>query len=78
MLPIDHLNSASDPRLPEVLPLAVKPRMACRMIGCGLTRLYQLLANGELESYRDGGSRMILTSSIVARVQRLAAAAKAS
>ena len=61
----------------DTSPLAVKPREACRMLGCGITRLYELINAGELESYRDGGSRMITTRSIVDRVERLAAAAKA-
>jgi hypothetical protein len=69
MLPITFLNESGDPRLP--LPLAVKPRVACRMLSCGTTRLYELLGTGELESYRDGGARMITTRSILARVERL-------
>ena len=61
----------------DTSPLAVKPREACRMLGCGITRLYELINAGELESYRDGGARMITTRSIVDRVERLAATAKA-
>jgi excisionase family DNA binding protein len=78
MLLIDLLNHAGDPRLPTVIPLAVKPREAARMLGCGLTRLYELMANNELESFRDGASRKITTRSIVARIDRLAAAAAKS
>jgi excisionase family DNA binding protein len=73
MLPINFLNQSGDPRL----PLAVGPREACRLLSIGITRLYELIGNGELESYRDGGSRRITTRSIVARVERLAATAKA-
>jgi hypothetical protein len=39
----------------ELGPLVVRPRAACRMLDCGITRLYELLAAGELESFADGG-----------------------
>ena len=51
-------------------PLVVSPRTACRMLSCGLTRLYELIAARELESYRDGASRRITTRSICAYVER--------
>lgn len=69
---INLLNHSTDPRL----PLAVSPREACRLLSVGITRLYELIGNGELESYKDGGARRVTTKSIVARVERLAAAAK--
>lgn len=43
---------------------AVKPRKAAEMLGCGITRLYELLNEGRLASYKDGASRMVLVSSI--------------
>lgn len=46
------------------LPLVVKPRGACELLGCGNTRLYALIAAGELQSFRDGRSRKIVVSSI--------------
>lgn len=51
-------------------PLVVAPREACRMLSIGLTRLYELLHDGDLESYRDGGSRRITVASIQAYVER--------
>jgi excisionase family DNA binding protein len=36
----------------------------------GREKIYQLLNSGELESYRDGGSRKILWRSIEAYVER--------
>ena len=45
-------------------PLLVKPKVAWKLLGCGNTRGYQLLAAGELESFRDGGSRKITVDSI--------------
>jgi hypothetical protein len=45
-------------------PLLVPPKAAWRMLGCGNTRGYELLAAGELVSFRDGKSRKIVVSSI--------------
>ncbi|MEY9360928.1 excisionase family DNA binding protein [Bradyrhizobium yuanmingense] len=44
--------------------LGVSPRKAAEILGCGRTRIYQLLKAGELLSYREGAARRILTSSI--------------
>lgn len=51
-------------------PLVVSPARAKAMLDCGTTRLYELIAAGELESFRDGKSRKITVSSIRARVAR--------
>jgi excisionase family DNA binding protein len=51
--------------------LAVSPREACRLLAVGNTRLYELLAAGELESYLDGRMRRVTTRSIRARIARL-------
>jgi hypothetical protein len=67
--PIQRLPISPD------FPLVVSPAKAMSMLDCGRTRLYQLLARGEIESYRDGKSRKILVASILARVARLLAAA---
>jgi hypothetical protein len=48
----------------EFGPLVVKPKGACRMLGCGITRLYELLNAGELDSFLDGRTRKITTASI--------------
>jgi excisionase family DNA binding protein len=52
-------------------PFAVSPRRACLLLDVGNTKLYALLAAGELESYRDGRSRKIVTASIRRRIARL-------
>jgi excisionase family DNA binding protein len=59
----------------DVEPLVVKPKVAWKMLGCGNTRGYELLAAGELESYKDGRSRKITVASIKAFVNRQLAAA---
>jgi excisionase family DNA binding protein len=45
-------------------PLAIRPREACRMLSIGLTRLYELLNEGELDSFLVGRSRRVTVASI--------------
>jgi hypothetical protein len=45
-------------------PLVVKPRDARHMLACSNTRLYELLAARELDSFLDGRSRKITMESI--------------
>lgn len=45
-------------------PLAVPPRLACQLLSVGLTRLYELLNAGELDSFHIGRARRITTASI--------------
>jgi len=54
----------------EVEPLAVKPRVAWQMLQCSNTHGYELLNSGELESFRDGGSRKITVASIKRYIAR--------
>jgi hypothetical protein len=57
--------------------LLVRPRRACYLLDCGITRLYELLDQGELESFLDGRSRKITVESIRCYVaKRLAGADK--
>lgn len=65
--------STANSKPPE--PLLVKPRDACRLLACGRTRLYQLIASKEIDSFTDGGSRKITTSSIHEFIARQLAAA---
>jgi hypothetical protein len=53
-----------------VEPLAVRPRTAWRMLGCGNSHGYELLARGELDSYTSGSARMITTESIKRYIAR--------
>jgi hypothetical protein len=50
--------------------LVVSPRRARHMLDCGNTRLYELIATGELNSYVDGRARKILVSSIHRFIER--------
>ena len=51
-------------------PLVVSPRRARHLLDCGNTRFYELLAAGELESFKDGKSRKVTMASIRAYVAR--------
>ena len=54
--------------------LVVKPKTAWKMLACSNTRGYELLAAGELISFRDGRSRKIVVSSIRRYIERRLAA----
>ena len=57
----------------QLEPLAASPREACVLMNVGMTRLYQLMRDDEVESYLDGGSRRITMESIRRRQERLLA-----
>jgi len=50
--------------------LVVRPKMACYLLSIGITRLYELLNSGELESYKDGAARLVTMRSIRGYVDR--------
>jgi excisionase family DNA binding protein len=59
----------------QLEPMAVTPRQACTLLNVGNTRLYELIAAGELETYHEGRARRITMGSIRNRIARLLAAA---
>ena len=59
-----------------VEPLLVKPKIAWKMLDCGNTHGYELLAAGELESFKDGRARKITVASIKALIARRLADSK--
>jgi hypothetical protein len=61
----------------DELALVVSPNKAMRMLDCGRSRLYEMIAAGELETYLDGRHRKITVASIYARVCRKLQEAKA-
>lgn len=63
-------NEASGSSVAERRPLVASPNETMSMLRIGREKLYQLLNSGELESYREGGSRRILWRSIEAHVER--------
>jgi hypothetical protein len=58
-------------------PIGVKPKVAGRMGIGGLTNVYKLLNEGEIESYQVGRSRFITVASIERYIARKVAEAKA-
>lgn len=59
-------------------PIVVSPRRAQQMLDVGHSRLYELLSQGELQSYKDGKSRKIIVASIKEYVARKLAATSQS
>jgi excisionase family DNA binding protein len=70
--------SIRDTQLFHVAPLIVKPRDACKMLSCSHKKLYQLLADGELESFTDGRSRKITVTSIKRHIDARLASARSA
>jgi hypothetical protein len=62
----------------ELGPLVVKPKVAWKLLACSNTRGYELIAAGELESFRDGRSRKIVVASIHRLIARRLAAERAA
>ena len=68
-MPIDRVEAISQGlRAGRPIVASVNETMATLKIG--REKIYQLLNSGELESYREGGSRKILWRSIEAYVER--------
>jgi hypothetical protein len=40
------------------------------MLDCSMTRLYELINSGQIQSYRDGKSRKMVVASIKAHIAR--------
>ncbi len=55
---------------PPVEPICVKVNDAARMIGVGRTKLYELIASGEIEAIKLGKSTRIMTASLHKMVMR--------
>lgn len=55
---------------PPVEPICVKVNDAARMIGVGRTKLYELIAGGEVETVKLGKSTRVITASLHRLVMR--------
>jgi hypothetical protein len=62
------------PHLGEIEAFALPPKKAAPSIGVGMTRLYELINSGEIESYTDGKARKVVVASLKAYVERQIAA----
>jgi excisionase family DNA binding protein len=54
----------------KVEPLVVAPREACALLGIGNTRLYRLISDKQIDSYREGRARRIPLASIKSYIAR--------
>lgn len=52
----------------SVRPISVRIREACRMTGIGRSKLYELIASGDIEAVKVGASTLIPTASLEAFV----------
>jgi hypothetical protein len=50
--------------------LVVSPRKGAAALDVGLTRVYELINSGQLQSYHDGKSRKIVVASLEAYIAR--------
>lgn len=55
---------------PSVEPICVKVNEAARMIGVGRTKLYEMIATGDVEAIKLGKSTRITTASLKKLVTR--------
>ena len=58
---------AARPCAANIDPLVVTPRVACRLLSLGNTRVYELIGNGELDSYVDGQRARRITMASIRR-----------
>jgi len=72
-------SAAEKPAKPSInaRPLVVGTAEAGRLGGWGKTKVFKLIAAGELDSFLDGRVRRITVESIEARIQRKLLEAKA-
>ena len=54
----------------SVEPICVRVNDAARMIGVGRTKLYELIANGEVETVKIGKATRVTTASLRGLVDR--------
>jgi excisionase family DNA binding protein len=71
-------NNEANMSIHDDEPLVVRPKKAAWLLSVGETRLYEMIAKGELESFRDGGARKITTRSIRDWIERQLERAKAA
>ncbi|MES1975597.1 MAG: helix-turn-helix domain-containing protein [Pseudomonadota bacterium] len=55
---------SNDAKGPAVEPIAIRIPEACRMIGIGRSKLYELITSGEIETIKIGVSRLVLVASL--------------
>ena len=51
-------------KVEEVEPLWVRPKRAIQIIDCGLTKFYELVADGRVETKKLDGMRLVSVASL--------------
>ena len=57
---------------PEPMPITVRVREACRLTGIGRSKLYELIAAGEIEIIKVGTITLVPVASLTRYLQRKA------
>jgi len=53
-----------NPHVAQISPISVRVKQACEIIGIGRSKLYQLIASGEIETIKIGCATLIPISSL--------------
>jgi excisionase family DNA binding protein len=53
----------------QISPLSVRVKQACQLIGIGRSKLYELIAAGEIETIKVGAATLIPMSSLVSLIE---------
>jgi excisionase family DNA binding protein len=69
-LDLPLVNRAPDIRTHQSEPIAVRIPEAIRLIGIGRSKLYELIASGEVEVVKIGRCTLIPTASLHALIER--------
>jgi excisionase family DNA binding protein len=69
-LRVDEVSPSSDAQQP--MPITVRVREACRLSGIGRSKLYELIAAGEIETIKVGTITLVPVISLTRFLQRKA------
>jgi len=58
--------------------LVVSPRRAGLLLDLGVTKIYELIGSGQLQSYKDGAARKIVVASVRDYIERQLERARAA
>jgi excisionase family DNA binding protein len=67
---VDEVSPSSDAQQP--MPITVRVREACRLSGIGRSKLYELIAAGEIETIKVGTITLVPVISLTRFLQRKA------
>jgi excisionase family DNA binding protein len=68
------METVMDETVSPVAKLLFRPKEAAQRLGLGRTKVYELMASGELRSVKIGGARRISATALADFVARLDAA----